>query len=1013
MVSEIYCYGGIDIYRDVFNAIAMLNGDKNFIQSLITIGVIVGGFWSMITLIGGDLIKPFTSWLIPMAVMQTVFLTPTSTVHLIDVVQAGRHETVDHVPYGLALIAGFCSRLSHAVTEKVEVFFSLPGELKYSKTGGIFAANLLANQKIMAIQDEDFAENMRSFMGQCVLYDVALGIKYSIKDLRNTNNIWGLISRNASPARAFIWKEGRGRGDIITCQEGVEKFNRLWGSTIDQTACAAGARLYHHKDDSKTAADARAGGVSGGASSVSVSSQSSSEGQCRYPLSKQEFLRFLPIHYGVLTSMGGSATEVLKQQMMISALVDGQDHASMLAGNASNFAARKAYLQQRSSYETLGKLAADTLPIMRAVLELLCYSLFLFIMPILVLPMGYRVLVNWVQTIVWLAMWPPLYAILHLIMVSAIAMKTKAFMGISNPNGITLASSLGIQNISADMATMAGYLSMSIPFICIAIVKGLSSFVHMSSSLGAVSQGAATSAAQEAFTGTYSLGNTSMDNHSFGSVNMLNQNYDSSLSSGNTKIQEGHTSITTSADGSRTASIEQSHLPISMDFASNTVNSKRMAASQELSTGQSQMQSMERSLGSSVDTVGNLGKTLSNSTNIQEGWTEQQQQEAGKTFQKLNTAVNRFAQNHDISTGKAAQVLAQAGISVLGNGLTTNMNSSNEDRELVGKAKEFAQLLQLDKTGRIAEQATQHLSKHSSDDQVQSYLRSQQASLTEAARDSESAQKHFESSQRLNKEADKIESQSATFNRNHNDRFVKWLADQPATHGLSGKIGYREAIGMINHKSEETAVYAERYKRENMQEMSLDRAESSLKEDFKKVQLSSSVDRGVADRLDQHAATQIDHALTQQAEGIEKRIGGKIQETSNTYDAAKEKVNKQSSAVEDRYQQEKDKVGIAEAVGQSMVAIRGGIIKAAEATDEALRYLEDHPETLLTLNSPLINRPDTLPLEGVKNNEGYSDSALNSSMSESSQKIVKVKQAVKIPRLSPLILSSPLKTLNY
>ena len=61
MTNEIYCYGGIDIYRDVFNAIAMLNGDKGFIQSLITIGVIVGAFWASIMMIFGDLVKPFTN----------------------------------------------------------------------------------------------------------------------------------------------------------------------------------------------------------------------------------------------------------------------------------------------------------------------------------------------------------------------------------------------------------------------------------------------------------------------------------------------------------------------------------------------------------------------------------------------------------------------------------------------------------------------------------------------------------------------------------------------------------------------------------------------------------------------------------------------------------------------------------------------------------------------------------------------------------------------------------------
>lgn len=389
MVSEIYCYGGIDIYRDVFNAIAMLNGDRTFIQSLITIGIIVGAFWSMVIMVGGDMVRPFLSWMIPMTVIQTVFLTPTKTVHLIDVVQAGRHETVDDVPYGLALMAGTLSRISHKLTEKTEKFFTIPGDLKYSQTGGIFAANLLANQKIMTIQDEDFADNMRSFIGQCVLYDLALGRKYTIKDLRNTNNIWGLISANASPARSFLWKENRNRGDIITCQDGVTRFNNAWLGAVEQAACAVGANLYPNKD--ATPMPLLGGGLAVGGNDVGV---------CRSPLAKQEFLRFLPIHYGVMASMSGNAGETLKQQMMISAMVDAQDQASVMAGNASNFAARKAYLQQRSNYETIGKLASDTLPIMRAVLELICYSIFIFIMPLLVLPQGYKVLVSWGQTII-------------------------------------------------------------------------------------------------------------------------------------------------------------------------------------------------------------------------------------------------------------------------------------------------------------------------------------------------------------------------------------------------------------------------------------------------------------------------------------------------------------------------------------------------------------------------------------------------------------------------------------
>ena len=278
MGNEIYCYGGIDIYNEVFNAIAMMNGDRSFMQSLVAIGILVGGFWTMVTLIFGDFIKPFLHWIIPMAVLQAAFLTPTATVQLIDVVQEGRHEVVDNVPYGLALIAGSMSRISHRITEKTELYFHSVNDLKYSKTGGIFAANLVENQKMMTIQDEDFADNMRSFIGQCVLYDLALGRKYTMKQLRNTHNIWGLITANASPARSFMWKERHNRGDIVTCAEGVQRFNASWGAHVDQTACAVGARMYPSHDST-------VGGMPGGGGAL---------GGCKSPLARNEFIKFLP-----------------------------------------------------------------------------------------------------------------------------------------------------------------------------------------------------------------------------------------------------------------------------------------------------------------------------------------------------------------------------------------------------------------------------------------------------------------------------------------------------------------------------------------------------------------------------------------------------------------------------------------------------------------------------------------------------------------------------------------------
>ena len=955
MVSDIYCYGGIDIYRDVFNAIAMLNGDHRFMHSLMTIGVIVGAFWSLVIMVGGDMVRPFLSWMIPMTVIQTVFLTPTKTVHLIDVVQAGRHETVDNVPYGLALMAGTLSRLSHKITEKTETFFTIPNDLKYSTTGGIFAANLLANQKIMTIQDEDFSENMRRFISQCVLYDVALGRKYTLKDLRNTHNIWGLIATHASPARSFLWKENRNRGDIITCQEGVTRFNGVWRTVLNQTACAVGAYLYPNHDR-VTAALPNGSGVSAGSTAAP---------SCRSPLAKREFLKFLPLHFGTLAAMSGAAGDMLRQQMMISALVDAQDQASVLAGNASNFAARKAYLQQRSTYETIGKLASDTLPIMRAVLELICYSLFIFIMPLLVLPQGYKVLVSWAQTILWLTMWPPMYAILHLIMVSAISMKTKAFMGISNPQGITLASALGVQNISADMASMAGYLSMSIPFICIAIVKGISSFVHMSSSLGAVSQGVATSASVEGLTGNYQLANTSMDNHSVGNVIMLSENYSGNLSSGNMRLQEGHVSITSSADGGAIASIEQSNLPVSVNMAQSIANNQRLAASHEMSMGIAQQHSAERSLGSSIEQLGSLGETLTQSTHRQEGWTEQQQYDSGHAMQMVHQATERLAQDAHMSKGQAASVLASIGAPGLAQMVTglsgaANLESNSMNQETLIKAKDISQQFQFDEQARIAMQATEHLSKTSQDEHVKSMARHQQASLSETAQSHQSAQKHKENAKRLTKEADFTESNSVSINRNYNEKLIDYIASHDAPN-VGGALGKREATSIIARNDEVTQTYLDHFMRDHAPKHAQTVTQEGLNADYTAASVGLVVDKGVVDQFDQHAKAEMSDTLTRGTHGIETRVRHKREGTEGAIKEAKaDVVDSSYTALQKAYERHSTDVGIATALKGGLAALGNTIQSPSRFVDETVDDVKGLYKTLTEGEQPSRTNHDVM-----------------------------------------------------
>ena len=84
--------------------------------------------------------------------------------------------------------------------------------------------------------------------------------------------------------------------------------------------------------------------------------------------------------------------------------------------------------------------------------------------------------------------------------------------------GISLVAQAGIRAVASDVAVMSGYLSMSVPFLAAALAYGLSKATVLATSVLAVGQDAASSAAHESTTGNLSLANTGYDTHRFASL---------------------------------------------------------------------------------------------------------------------------------------------------------------------------------------------------------------------------------------------------------------------------------------------------------------------------------------------------------------------------------------------------------------------------------------------------------------------------------------------------------------
>src|SRR5205085_8478534 len=124
-----------------------------------------------------------------------IFFLPKMSIEIIDEVNGGKPYAVDHVPLGLALLANITTSLSYALTQLTEMNFSMPDDLRYHRSGMVFASEIVRAVSQFEITDARFDSNIQGFIHQCVFYDILLK-KYSINDLVESNNIWSLVSKN-------------------------------------------------------------------------------------------------------------------------------------------------------------------------------------------------------------------------------------------------------------------------------------------------------------------------------------------------------------------------------------------------------------------------------------------------------------------------------------------------------------------------------------------------------------------------------------------------------------------------------------------------------------------------------------------------------------------------------------------------------------------------------------------------------------------------------------------------
>ena len=775
---EVWTVGGGEYIVNVFNAVAAWTGQGGY-KSMLQVVMVMGFAMATLTIAFDSDWRAWINWFLQATLMYMCLMVPRVDVQVVDRVNPSLAPSyVANVPLGLGLMASFTSQVGDYLTTSAEVVFGLPNDLNYSANGMVYGARLLQATQAIQFNDAEFATNLDEHMRNCVFYDVLLGRK-SMATLAAAPDLWATLGPG-SPARAqkYLVRNGDSTvsSTIITCQAAYTNMTAELsspGGPLDQVMLPLSRSLYPKLLPS---------------------------------IAKAKLLADLGGSYTYLSGVSATASDILKQNLMINAMTQAMHSMAATGGGSSVdvYAETRAEIQTRNTYSSIAQAAMKWVPLLHIVLTVMFYALFPVIFPLFLIPRtGVPALKGYVTGFFYLAAWGPLFVILHMMLMFKGSADLSA---VANGTGTTLFSFAGISGVSDDIALLAGYLIASVPFIAGGVAKGAMAISSNATSFLAPSQNAAEVAANEASTGNISAGNTTLDNFSgnnrqsnnWGSAGSytagasvfnsrqndgtLTSSYPEStvvdasgaisrLPVSPTLTQELQSAFTTSASSARSRSETLSNTAASSYATANVQSSEFRKA---LSSGAT----LERSYGS------NDQQTISSGLNAQSQLAQKLHTETGMSLSEAEGySAELFATGQaEIRAGTplGGLVGSNAGVSGAVGGRANSSRSGDARASYnVGKAQDI--LTTYARTNNLNEQRENfdRAVHNTSDSSITSKADSVNASYTRAASVSQEARTSYDQSQRFEKAASLRDSSGVSVAENASQRFVNYvLAEQ-------------------------------------------------------------------------------------------------------------------------------------------------------------------------------------------------------------------------------------------
>lgn len=493
---DYYVFGDGPAIYHILQSIKLLMqpwGTGGMFESLLIAIALIGGF--LVIIEAGFSPSRGVEKLIGYFLMLAFVVFFTLAVHVnvtIDDNASGYYNTVTGVPALVGVPAALISEIGYNLEQGIEQDFSIPDGLKVS-TSGMYdvMGRTLKDANRMVITDPNLRLDLTGYVENCVVPEIGLG-RVTDEQLMHSNDLLSTFGAAATPSLLTPYypvSGGGGSPASLSDQSTLERCDVAYGSLKTDVQDYANALMNAQTAQWQSTGvmvpfgtamgDVLQEAAAGGGGNPAVSGYSNPESyilqSAMVNTSRKAFQR--------------AAADLGENPVMLSTAISQADQA------------------QRSSWYTSITVFRNMTGYVYIALQAFVLAIVPIIAVMLLLPgLGAKIFLNYIQVLLWLVLWGPLFAVDNFVAVVLTGMHMHNLLA----PGLTMMNSDAISKATVNMGLAAGFLGTLIPLLAWGIVKGSFAFTEfiMSGMGSAFGQQAGSIAAS----GNVSLGNTSLDN---------------------------------------------------------------------------------------------------------------------------------------------------------------------------------------------------------------------------------------------------------------------------------------------------------------------------------------------------------------------------------------------------------------------------------------------------------------------------------------------------------------------